>query len=219
MPDLHPQTLARVQPSEVNEAIAEIRGSKVVVKPDHSDSNEVVLIGDKATVEAELAETPRTGSSVVQGDIDMSKGLKEYGVKCAHNIRYITVGGSAIIGYTRSNDGKSKLVTRKNAVDGEYVTPQYFSDEFYRVLLDVQAALGTGLEDSEQTVLAVNLARGKDAEGERVVRVMDINRKPLRISPWNTRGNKKIRWASRRWDETEAKMLADMVLANQETSE
>jgi hypothetical protein len=58
--------------------------------------------------------------------------------------------------------------------------------------------------------------RGIDASGERRDVLCEVNRRPLRISPWDLRDENNLEPAAitemaRRWDKAEAAMLADLV--------
>jgi len=211
MPDLQPITIPRVKAVDVGEAIAEITGSQVVVKPDTGSASEGVLIGSKKDVTAAFLDSKQDGIFVVQEAIDMSSGLPERGIKGAHNLRFIVIGGTAIFGFIRDDGGKSLTLASESETfsNRTFLLPEDYTVGFQTMLKDAQSALN-GLKGGDKTVLAIDLMRGINAAGDEREYVLEVNRRPLRNSPYDGRDVGTL-WASHQWDVAEATMLANIV--------
>lgn len=204
--EIQPISQCDVAPEDLVEAIAVIPGSKVVVKPDVGAASEGVVIGDKTEVVHKLLEQKPTAPSIVQEYIDMSHGIKRLGIESVHNLRFIVIGGAAIFGFVRSDTGGSLTLERERFDNLVFNTPEVYGPEFM-TLLERAVGIFSGLRHASDTVLAYDFIEGVNAEGEIGRYLLEVNRRPLRNSPYDSESRKNL-WASHRWDVAEADLLA-----------
>lgn len=210
MPHIQPFTIPRVDAKDLHEAMAEVPGEYAIIKPDTGSASKGVMIGRKRDLATQLAETGLGGQYIVQEAIDMSRGLPEHSVLGAHNLRFIVIGGTAIFGFIRDDGGTSLTLANEGPFrNRSFKLPEDYSVGFQSILAQAQHAL-TGLESSDKAILAVDLMRGVNAAGEEREYLLEINRRPVRNSPFDGKDVGTL-WASHQWDVAEANLLNDAV--------
>ena len=203
--ELQPFTIPRVAHQDVAEAVAAVRGDRVVVKPDTGSAGQGVIIGEKKSVLEEYEQSEKSGLYVVQEAIDMSRGLAEHGVEGVHNVRFVVIGGVAIFGFIRS-DASGSLTMQNETFENRTFSPaDAFKSSLHEIVLAGTDKIVT-LPDGHNTVFAVDLIRGVNAEGDMREYVLEVNRRPLRNSPYDGHDANTL-WASAQWDTHEAAML------------
>jgi hypothetical protein len=205
MSDLQPRSIGHVVANEVEEAVSEISGSMIVIKPDTGSGGDGVLIGDKKTVVEAYRLQEKVGLYIVQEAIDMTKGLEEHHIKGVHNIRFIVIGGAAIFGFVRNVDSDSLTMQGETFTNRTFLRPEGFSDNIQDVLQRSQDKFKT-VPFSHDTVLAFDVIRGINSDNEQREYLLEVNRRPERNSPYDGRNTNTL-WASHAWDSAEAEML------------
>jgi hypothetical protein len=207
-PEIHPLTLV-VDRNEINEAIASLPGSKVVVKPTIGHLSRDVVVGHKAEVAtSEFAE----GRYLVQEFIDTSSGMPEHGIEGVHNLRILSVDNHPI-----------GAVARVGGRSGEMLSGDFYGNvlEFDHLNMDVQRIVGTvhdilnRLPGDGRNVIAIDTMRGVNSSGDMVDVLCEVNRRPQRISRYDLRDQrnldmKGIEWLGSQWDKHEAEMLTKL---------
>lgn len=206
LPEVHPQTVAAIG-KEVREAAATICGATVVVKPVTGERSQGIFIGKKES----LPESWEDGHYLVQEFIDTSKGVSELGIKNVHNVRLLSINSELVGAIGRINDaGGNYLHGHENDLYGRV----YLPEELPQTMVDIADVIQNKLKalpGKGRNVIAIDLMRGFNSRGEEIDVLCEVNRRPLRISPFDLtqpqRDPNGIVWLARQWDIKEARML------------
>lgn len=205
--DFHPATLA-IQHTDLDLAFDLIPGNKIVVKPTTGMQSKGVHVLNK-TSGVDLEQ----GTYLAQEFIDTRGGMPEHDIAGVHNLRIISIGNKAVAGIARLGGSASDML--RDDYYGGFVHPDDFSPEVQQIVYGVHNMLATKPGEGNN-VIAIDVMRGTDASGETRDVLCEVNRRPLRISPWDLRDPHNldpvaIHEVSKRWDKAEAEMLAGLV--------
>lgn len=208
--DVHPATLI-VDQADVANAIAALPGRFAVVKPVVGQQSKGVEIVDRETDRLQLPE----GTYLVQDFIDTSRGIPDLGVEGTHNVRVISINGLAVAGIARVNHQTDGHML-KDDIYGRAFSPDELPESMHSIISTVHDMTGK-LPGENKNVIAIDMMRGINAEGEMVDVLCEVNRRPMRISRYDTRNknnldNDGLLRVGKAWDKAEAAMLADMVV-------
>ncbi|CAN5444094.1 hypothetical protein BH10PAT3_BH10PAT3_1490 [soil metagenome] len=209
MREMQPFSISHVKNEDIEEAVASMPGRKVVIKPDTGMAGQGVIIGSKSEAVAAYIAEPHKGLSIVQDAVDMSSGLEEHKVKGVHNVRFIAIGGTAVFGFVRNDESGSMTMQGETFEHRNFLLPEDFQDGLLSVLSSSQKQFAT-LPHSAETIVAFDLMRGVDYTGESREFLLEVNRRPLRNSPYDGSSTNTL-WASQEWDKAEAALLARVV--------
>lgn len=207
LPQLHPSTLL-IKETDVEMALDLIPGRKIVLKPVTGMQSDGVQVVSKLS-DIQL----KPGSYLAQEYIDTRGGMTEFGIQGMHNLRVISIGGKAIGAIARLGGSESDIL--KDDYYGDFVGPDDLTSAQQQIVHNVHSVLSTK-PGHGNNVIAIDIMRGVNAVGEQRDVLCEVNRRPLRISPWDLRDTNNIEPAAitemaRRWDKAEAVMLADLV--------
>lgn len=207
LPHLHPATLL-IKETDVEMALDLIPGNRIVVKPITGMQSQGVQIVNKVSSVA-LPE----GSYLAQEYIDTRGGMPEYGIHGMHNLRIVSIGGKAVGAIARLGGSESHIL--KDDYYGDFVHPNELSSGAQNIVHAVHSVLSTK-PGNGNNVIAIDIMRGINAAGEQRDVLCEVNRRPVRISPWDLRDTNNLEPAAliemgRRWDKAEAAMLAGLV--------
>jgi glutathione synthase/RimK-type ligase-like ATP-grasp enzyme len=207
LPQLHPSTLL-IKETDVEMALDLIPGRKIVLKPVTGMQSDGVQVVSKLS-DIQL----KPGSYLAQEYIDTRGGMPEFGIQGMHNLRVISVGAKAVGAVARLGGSEGDIL--KDDYYGDFVDPDDLTSEQQHIVHNVHSVLSSK-PGRGNNVIAIDIMRGIDASGERRDVLCEVNRRPLRISPWDLRDENNLEPAAitemtRRWDKAEAAMLADLV--------
>lgn len=207
-PEIHPVTHV-VDALDIDEAIASVDGKKIVVKPVTGHLSKGVFAGEKGAVAGqEFAK----GTYLVQEFIDTSRGIPELGIEGVHNLRVLSVDSEPIGAIARVGGRSAEMLT------GDIYGNVF---EYDRLRPGVQRIVGTihDIMNAQpglgRNVIAIDIMRGMNANGEMIDVLCEVNRRPQRISSYDLRDPRNldpegIKWLSKKWDEEEAEMLSKL---------
>ncbi len=209
LPEIHPITFT-ADAGEIDEAAAAIPGYKVILKPVRGAGGKnvrVVRKKDLSLVEVE-------GKYLVQEFIDTSGGDPKLGIKGTHNLRLISID-SKVLGAVARVGGKRKTILLADG-HGEVFEPEKLPDDVHTIAETIHKKLKE-LPGEGKNVIGIDLMYGKRKGGEQGYITCEINRRPVRISPWDLRREDTqdpagMLWLGYEWDEHEARMLADLAI-------
>jgi glutathione synthase/RimK-type ligase-like ATP-grasp enzyme len=206
LPEVHPQTIA-AKNDEIMEAAAAICGTMVVVKPVTGEKSQDIFIGKKENLTTEMPK----GEYLVQEFIDTSAGVPELAIKHVHNVRVLSINSRLVGAVGRINNaGGHLLYGEANDVYGKVYLPEELPETMLAIASKVQDEFKT-LAGSGRNVIAIDLMRGFNSNGEEVDVLCEVNRRPLRISAYDLQEPQLdpdgIAWLAEQWDIEEAMML------------
>ncbi len=213
LPEIHPKTIS-VQAAQVLDAIDRLRDlglREIIIKPATGLKSEgIVLVdGQKKLANLQL----NNGRYLVQEYLDTSGGIPELGIRGTHNLRMISIGTKVIGAVARERGSNSKILRDDNY--GKVYDPDELPDSIMGIADYVHEGLSK-IEGAKDGVLAIDVMRGKGSDGEARDVVCEVNRRPMRISPFDLmdRGNSDpdgLLRLGRNWDGAEADLLAKLV--------
>ncbi len=156
MADVQPFSITRVEPTDIVEAVAAIKGEKVVIKPDTGSGGEGVYVDYKKEALETYRQNPHAGLSIVQEAIDMSEGLAEHDIPGVHNVRFIVIGGTAIYGFVRSDPTGSATMQGETFENRNFLLPEDFRTSL-QILLEAAQEKIVGLKHAEKNSARVRL--------------------------------------------------------------
>lgn len=205
LPDIHPATIV-ANHQDVEEAVAATPGETVVVKPVTGERSIGVFIGNKQDVPRDL----QAGCYLVSEFIDTSGGFESLGISGVHNVRMLSINSQLVgaIGRVQPVPGRQTL---EDDEYGRVYLPETLPTELHHIADAVHRALKTK-PGNGKNVVAIDTMRGIDASGEQVDRLVEVNRKPLRISAYSLRKTgvcdpTGMAWLADQWDKHEAALL------------
>lgn len=207
-PEIHPLTQV-VDQDDIDEAVANLPGSKAVVKPIVGMRSQGVVAGDKASVvQHEFAD----GRYLVQEFIDTSHGIPEYGINGVHNLRVLSIDRETIGAIGREGGQSTEMLS--GDMYGNIIEPDRLSPDVQRIVGTVHDVLARQAGDGHN-VIAIDIMHGLNASGEMVDILCEINRRPQRISRYDLRDQRNldmegIKWLGSQWDKHEAEMLTKL---------
>lgn len=202
LPGLHPSTIIASH-DELDEAVATIQGKKVVVKPITGMASQGVFIGDKDDV----GVRPE-GIYMVQEFIDTHRGVSELDIDGVHNVRIVSIDSQIVGAVGRVNTAEAVML--QDDIYDKVYRPDELPESFLAISDAVHKTLKQ-LPGQGRNIIAIDVMRGIDSEGEQVDVLCEVNRRPMRISDYDLLSPQKdpvgIAWISRQWDAHEATML------------
>ncbi|HUB93456.1 MAG TPA: hypothetical protein VMB52_03050 [Verrucomicrobiae bacterium] len=211
LPDLHPRTVV-VTPDTLVNGLDIVPGDEVVVKPVTGMQSEGVHILPKSRA-ARLSLEP--GRYLLQEALDTSIGIPSLGIEGVHNARLISIHGVVVGGIARVRRPGSDERLLRNDIYGSYIASDDLPTSMSKIADRIHGEPAT-LPGQGRNVVAIDIMRGVDADGNEVVKLCELNRRPMRVSRYNLRQKDNldeaaiIRLASE-WDQAEAVMLKGMV--------
>ena len=207
LPEVHPLTFS-ADNNELEEAAAAIPGYRVIVKPLEGAGAKGVRVVRKS----ELSIIKAEGDMLVQEYIDTSAGDPGLGIEGTHNLRVISID-SLLIGAASRIGGRRKEILLADG-HGRVFEPEELPEEVHSIVDTIHDKFQE-LPGSGKNVLGIDLMYGKSKGREARYVVCEINRRPVRISPWDLKRDDVydpagMLWLGYEWDKYEAKMLADM---------
>lgn len=208
--DVHPATLI-VNHNDVADAIAAMPGRFAIIKPIVGQRSEGVRVIDTKTPQLQLPD----GMYLVQDFIDTSGGIPTLGVEGTHNVRVISIDGLAVAGIARVNQHSGHQIL-KDDIYGRAFSADELPKSMHSIISAVHNMTST-LPGKNKNVIAIDMMRGVNSEGEMVDVLCEVNRRPMRISRYDTRNTKNLDHdgllqVGAAWDKAEAVMLAGMVV-------
>lgn len=209
--DIQPHTIKASTKAELQDALHAIPGKRAVIKPVVGMGSQNVVVGDKKDLcdsyedEARFAAEP----VLIQEFIETKCGIAELGFEGRHNYRLIMIGGVAVFGFARMAREGSLLVEDDSFSNVIFQDPDVFPDDVLDIVKRIRTGICT-LPDGINTVVAGDIMRGTDASGQERMFLCELNRRPLRNSPYHGKDAGTL-WASREWDIHEANLLAKKV--------
>lgn len=204
LPDLHPSTIIASH-QELKEAVAAIKGQKVVVKPVTGMASQGVFIGSK-----EEAISRPEGLYMVQEFIDTQHGVSELDIDGVHNVRIISIDSRIVGAVGRVNTGEAVML--QDDIYDKVYRPDELPESFLAISEAVHKTLKR-LPGKGRNVIAIDVMRGADTSGEEIDVLCEVNRRPLRISDYDLLSPQRdpvgLAWISRQWDTHEAIMLTE----------
>jgi len=205
-PELHPKTIC-VQAAGVLSAIDDLKAREVVIKPSTGQQSEGVVLIDKQQQLTEL--NLNDGNYLVQEYIDTSGGIPELGVRGVHNLRMISIGRQVIGAIVRDRGTDPKMLRQDSY--GKICEIDEIPEGFMNIANRIHDGL-VHIKGSDNSVIAIDVMRGIDSNGEVRDVLCEVNRRPVRISPYDlhdntNRDNNGLLRLSNRWDNAEADML------------
>lgn len=208
LPEIHPLTFI-AEPAEIEEAAAAIPGYRVILKPAKGSGGKGVRLvrkKDIGTVEVDDVQ-------LVQEFIDTSAGDPNLDIEGTHNLRLVSVD-SEVIGAVARVGGKRKSILLADG-HGQVFEPEDVPDDVQAMASTIHGKFST-MPGEGKNVIAIDVMYGKSKTREPEYVVCEINRRPVRISPWDLRRSdtqdpKGMLWLAREWDTYEADMLAALV--------
>lgn len=187
-----------------------IPGEKVVIKPTTGMlSQGVQIVAKTALASLDLG----AGTWLVQEYIDTTPGIPELTIAGVHNLRAIAIAGRVIglVSREMPNNGAKML---RNDYYGRCFSPDQLPESMYTVL-ETSTRKIAGLAGGKDTVIAIDLMRGVSADGQTRDYICEVNRRPLRISPYDLRDKRNtdpdgLLWIAKNWDKAEAAMLTHL---------
>lgn len=160
------------------------------------------FLSDKSKVAIAIAE--QGGADMIQANIDASAGIPELGVKGAHYIRAISVGGKVLGSIARSGNSYGAYIGNDNLPDG-----------MHKIVAAAHTVLANQPGEGKN-VVAIDMVRGINASGDQVDVLKAVQRKPFRISKYDLRSDEHLDkpgllHLANLWDVAEAAMLAQQV--------
>lgn len=207
LPEVHPVTIM-TNGDDLEEAAAAVPGYRVILKPvSGAGAKDVRVVRKK-----DISKTKVNSSYLVQEFIDTSAGDPNLGIESTHNIRVISIGSNAVGAVARVG-GKRKSILRADGY-GEVFEPERLPEDIHAITGKVHEKF-KGLPGQGNNVIAIDLMYGRSKGSESRYVVCEINRRPVRISPWDLRRDdiqdpKGILWLGNEWDREEAKMLGSL---------
>ena len=212
MPELQPGTII-TSAAEVSSVVDRAPWSRLVVKPAMGMLSAGVITGTKAELRTALADSPYDSDKalLVQEFLDTSGGIPELDVVGLHNIRVIMVGGVAVLNCIRQSGNRADILHDDDYGKFGVELP----DSMQQLIEQGMQALERAVPDANDSVIAIDLMRGIDANGEQRDVICEINRRPLRISRYDLLDTvidqAGLARAALAWDVAEARLLASKV--------
>ncbi|MDB5168906.1 MAG: ATP-grasp domain protein [Candidatus Saccharibacteria bacterium] len=204
-PEIQPAT-AIADASEVAGVLDTLPGNKLIVKPIRGMRSQGIAVGDKATLSKAAFEP---GQYLVQEFIDTIGGIPEFGVQGIHNIRAISIGNKLIGAISRIGGTSNDLLL--NDAYGVFIPPEDLPEGMQRISDTVHTVLAAQPGNGEN-IIAIDMMRGIGADGEQVDVLCEVNRRPQRISRYDTHdarnlNNDALLTIGGLWDSAEAALL------------
>jgi hypothetical protein len=211
LPDIHPKTIV-TDSTQIVEAAAALPGQKVVVKPVTGQESKNVFVGDKTA----LPELFEGGHYLVQEFINTRAGIEELAINGVHNLRLLSIGSEVVGAISRLNPDTNLDLLRDDAY-GHVYAPDILPGSILAIAELVHDRLRQ-LPGEGQNIVAIDVMRGIDGDGEVVDKVCGVNQRPKRIGRYDVvskamRDPKGILWLGEEWDKREAALLAGIAYA------
>lgn len=211
-PSIFPITTIVHDSLELTNALDIVPGKTVVVKPATGMRSRGVQILPKT--EANKLEL-QAGKWLVQEFIDNSGGIPEYNVQGVHNLRTIVIGGQPIGAIVRHAVEGDELL--KNDYYGEAIAPDKLNVAVMGAIGEVVRSLASDDLQPDNAVLAMDFAYGRGATGGPDYYMIEVNRRPMRISSWTLGDDPRctdgagLLELARQWDHHEARMIKNNI--------
>ncbi len=212
-PELQPATVVVSDTTELSDVLDDAPWQRLVVKPATGAAGSGVIAGTKSAIREQLAATPYAAGKplLVQEYIDTSRGIPELDIDGMHNIRLVMVGGKVVLNCVREKGDKPDILY--NDVYGRFGLE--LPAGMQQLAEDTMAALTMAVPDAADSVIAIDLMRGIDQQGQLRDVVCEVNRRPLRISRHHLLQPQMdptgLAQAALAWDRAEAQLLASKV--------
>ena len=209
LPQFHPETRVAAA-ADILDAVSAIPGERVVIKPvTGSRSKGVQLLPKTALSNSQF----NSGNYLVQEYIDTSAGIPEFDIKGTHNVRILSIGSKVVGALARVNGSNKDML--QNDVYGSYVPADDLPDTMHAAADAVHTELRR-LSGHGANIIAIDMMRGRGASGEQIDVICEVNRRPQRISRYDTVGKQAgqnldeagLLELARLWDREEAVLLA-----------
>ena len=214
--DLQPFTVV-ADKSTVMEAINAVSSDRIIIKPVTGHASRGIIFGTKAEIARGLQDVAlKDGKYLVSEMVDTSVGVPEMEIEGVHNVRALIIGTDVVYACARLARASSPDILDDPKYHRFY-DASVLPTGMQQVLARTQKALSL-LPGAAEATYAIDLMRGKNARGEVIDYVCEINRRPYRISSLDLRNGTSedaigLTWAARAWDKAEANLLVR--LANQ----